>query len=131
MKKNSEKVNITPSILKEWDTVSDSSDEIITTTKFYALLGTIFTRPLYIGMTENLNERYEQHINGYGSSSTFHERFSEHMSKIGMNKEVRDLLFVCIPISNIGDFAENFYGKQMSVIESILKILGQPIFSIR
>jgi len=131
VRKNPEKINLTPTTENEWKTVSGLSDEVIRTTKLYALLGTIFTRPLYIGMTENLNERYEQHINGYGSGSTFHKRFNDHMSKLDINKEVRDLLFVCIPIIKVGKFSDKLYQRQRSLIETILKILGQPIFSIK
>lgn len=112
-----------------WDVLLSLPESIQTSTRLYTLLGTLFTRPLYIGLTVNLKNRYESHVNGYDKGNTFHNRFTDFIEKLGYFDQVRDLLFVCIPFRS-DDKTEMDYDldSQSRFVEAILKVLGQPIF---
>ncbi len=111
-----------------WSEISKSTDDIIRSTKIAALAGTLFTRPLYIGLSDNLSRRYGDHTLG---RTGFHDRFKKYMGELGMPNRVSDLLFVCISIDKEGKSAitREKQKAQIDLIEGILKVLGQPIFS--
>ncbi len=115
-----------------WEEISESDNYIHDVTKLYALAGTIFTRPLYIGKTSNLARRYEEHVKGYnkgGDKNTFYSRFTKYMESLNLNLRIKDLIFVSINFSEILEFSDkNLLNKQLTLIETILKVLSQPIF---
>ena len=129
--KKPEKINLYKKDEKTWNDLSKKGEKTKTNTKKYALLGTLFTRPLYIGLADNLNVRYNDHINGYGNDNNFNKRITDYFLKINVNYSVSDLLFVCIPFDEIESSKnkdENIWRNQQEVIENILKVIGQPIF---
>lgn len=125
-----------PEFLQVSENQFDFYDELLSlpandqfNTRLYTLIGTLFTRPLYIGLTLNLKERYESHVNGYGKGNTFHKRFNDYIEKLGYDDQVRDLLFVCIPFLNyIKSNGQIDLDSQLRFVEALLKLLGQPIF---
>lgn len=98
-------------------------------TRLYTLLGTLFTRPLYIGLTSNLKNRYVSHVNGYDRGNSFYRRFTDYIRKLGYDDEVRDMLFVCIPFKEENKSNSKIdLDSQLRFVEALLKVLGQPIF---
>ena len=102
------------------------------------ILGSLFSRPLYIGYTNNLSRRYSEHVNGYGGENTFHKRFykfMEHLKKeeISQNNDknideykikIEDLLFVCLK-----DARRDISEEELKLTEEVLKTLANPVFS--
>ena len=120
--------------------LSKKSERIL---KESILLGSLFTRPLYIGYTNNFQRRYGQHVGGYGKNSNFNKRLKGYLNKLYQQTieeskdektledlpneykiDIRELLFVCISSSN-KDVKED----ELMLIEEILKTLANPIFS--
>ena len=132
LEKHFESIKLTNTDKDSWKEISKEDKEIIRNSKLYALIGTLFTRPLYIGLTRNLNNRYNNHINGHGGDNNFNKRFSNYIKKIGMTISISDLLFVSIQFKDLDtydDYKNGKLKKHLMLIESILKVLGQPIFS--
>jgi len=133
IKKDSDAIYLESNAIKAFDIISKMDKDIKDSTKEYLMLGTLLTRPLYVGMAQDLSRRYSQHISNC-EKGTFNYRFSEHMRNMGLTKEIKDLLYICIPFA---DYKENeskdedLYNRQKCLIESILKVVGQPIFSDR
>ena len=136
LKKNDGDQNLSQSFL---DTLESMDDENIGIFKRAILLGSIFSRPLYIGYTNNLARRYHQHVTGSGSGSNFHNRFNKYLSDLIekeklnetnrnnsniYNFKIEDLLFVSLNFEK-SDLKDN----ELKLIEEVLKILANPIFS--
>ena len=69
---------------KKWRDMSSS----LSTNDFKALrqtinLTSIFSKPLYVGLTKNLSGRYEQHLTGSGGND-FHKRFKNFSNIKGL-----------------------------------------------
>lgn len=90
----------------------------------------ILMPPLYVGRTDNLYQRYLQHVRGGGRNSNFHKRFIEFSSKADIVSRVSELLFVCIVTSD--EDIEGSIGSDLSVvIEGIMKLLCKPTYGKR
>lgn len=90
----------------------------------------IFHRPLYIGLTNSLSTRYDQHINSSPQKNSFKSRFEAYMQEIGCDIRIHDLIFSYIA------FKPNFSESQLSisqieVLEYLLKNICSPIFGER
>lgn len=92
---------------------------------------TLFTKPLYVGKTDNLNARYFQHVSGNRSQNNdFHNRFTEHCAKEDLNLRVADLLFVCV--STDPPSSKTLRESDLnSLLEKVLLHLAAPPFSCR
>lgn len=91
-------------------------------------VSTIFTKPLYVGLTNDLQRRYVDHAS---AKSTFSKRFSEYIQTLHLSIKVQDLLFVCIPLApmQVEDQDIEWYDKnQIEALEHMLKVLCQPAF---
>jgi hypothetical protein len=140
VKKNEQKNKIGKTHRSVWKQLSNESGKIL---KEAILLGSIFSRPLYIGYTNNLERRYDEHIDGYGKRSNFNKRFNNYLQKLSRqsrkdsennksfedlskeyNIDIRELLFVCIKSNN-----KNIKDEELMLIEEMLKTLSNPIFS--
>ena len=86
----------------------------------------IFLPPLYVGKTNNLNNRCQQHINGTADDNNFHKRFEDYASLNNSTaKKISDLLFVAIKTR-----VENQHNiKNEGLIEAILKYFTKPKYS--
>ena len=85
--------------------------------------------PLYIGRTQNLHQRYHQHVKGSG----FHFRFEQCVRDIAAKRDdfniaISDLLFACLETSH-GDrkaLRRLFPGGQRDLNELIEHLLMEP-----
>ena len=90
--------------------------------------------PLYVGRTNNIKQRYLQHVQDQDlERNSFHSRFTECVKKSELKISVSDLLFVCIETPNelrkvLGDSDES---EPNLLIEQILMQFCRPPFSIR
>jgi len=91
------------------------------------MIGTIFARPIYVGLAGNIKRRYQDHVSGRGGDNTFHSRFVDYMKTLGRSTSVDQLLFVAIPLRGGSQLSK----EQTSVLESILKVICQPVFGDR
>lgn len=92
---------------------------------------TLFTRPLYVGKTQNLARRAHQHITGETDVNSFNRRFTEYARVKDLSKQdVADLLFVCIPTPETTQINETPTGLE-DLIEEIMKGLSRPPYSVR
>lgn len=104
--------------------------------KSVLLAGSIFARPLYVGLTKSLRDRHAQHTLT-NNPSDFQQRFNAFMKYLYDNHGLQsalttqDLLFVCIPLGvSKEDFSES-HKEELELIEEVLKTLCQPIYSAR
>ncbi len=114
-----------------WNILNDSSSDKLSVFKQAIMAGTIFAKPLYIGMATNLSQRYHDHIKGRGEGSTFHKRFTSYMEVLEIQLEVQQLLFVCIPLHLEATSSVEFSKEEIRAFEHFMQILCQPVFSHR
>ena len=55
-------------------------------------VSTVFSRPLYVGLTNSLARRYQQHVNGDSDANNFNSRFTDDISEINESLTVEQLL---------------------------------------
>lgn len=98
-----------------------------------AMAASIFTRPLYVGMTRNLASRYRDHVDGAPGGGDFHERFAAYAKAEGMSLPVAELLFVCVPMAEMTPEGaeQDEIRDQCRMMEQLLQSLCQPAFSAR
>ena len=97
------------------------------------MLSTVFSRPLYVGLTlTSLSARYEQHVSG-SKKNSFYKRFTEYVEESGIKISVADLLFVAIPLRQ--SFSNNLNHEErksfIKAAEYFLKNTTYPIFGER
>ena len=99
------------------------------------LQASILTPPLYVGMTADLRQRYNQHTAPPSpGTNNFHSRFAECAKQLDLGLALDDLIFICIrtgredkaTLSESGDIDEI-----NGLLEEILKRLCRPPFSRR
>ena len=113
-------------------TVGDLWEEInkdkIALKKFrIALLkSSILLPPLYVGKTNNLAKRYREHCESNINSEHgfFKKRFINHVQRNNININFEDLIFFATPLETLPEHSEEF-------LEEILKLLSQPIYSVK
>ena len=105
-------------------------EETFSTFKKSMMIASLFSQPLYVGLTNDLSTRYLQHVHGTYQGNSFHERFTKHMKDIGLSIKLSDLLFVALPIE-IAEAKKALNRDQIIVIEAILKRVCRPIFGER
>lgn len=131
-------LEVTSSLYSMWDTyVSQYSENCefienskeIKDLKRIIFTSSVFLPPLYIGKTNNLHRRCDEHISGSPDINSFHNRFKKHVEyNNNVNcRDVEDLLFACI---NTRDF-NNLPDENEVLVESILMNLIKPIFSLK
>lgn len=106
-----------------WKNLLEGDEESLQSFKNTLACGSIFARPLYVGLAKNLNGRYEQHLNKSG----FKERFGSYASEIGVDISMERLLFSCISLNDVEEFT-SLDQDRIDLLEDILKIICQPIF---
>lgn len=89
------------------------------------MASSIFAKPLYVGLSNNLRRRHGEHAT---VGSTFRERFEGYMRSVRLEQTVQDLLFVCIPLARPGGGEDEYTDGQIRSLEYILKIICQPAF---
>lgn len=94
-------------------------------------VSSIFSRPLYVGLTNNLARRYQEHVSGTPDSNNFHSRFSSYMREIDESLTIEQLLFVCIPLRKAPDESDDLTQEQIVLLEFVLKSVCQPVFDDR
>lgn len=98
------------------------------------LQASVLLPPLYVGKTDNLRRRYNEHTDSKSSSNTFSNRFAESALALGLSLDVSELIFVSI---RTGREAETVLSKTAGaenaedLLEEILKRLCRPPFSDR
>lgn len=117
----------------KWDKISKDKESLLHLRKIM-LVSSILMPPLYVGKTNNLLRRCNEHRSSSKDKNGFHNRFEEYtktkklINGKGFNsKTVEDLIFVCIKT----DFNESHKdleedGKFEDLLEEILKIIAKP-----
>ena len=131
--KNTDSYNVDKNYQDTLDNLSDQDQKLFQKS---IMLGSLFSRPLYIGYTNSYLRRYSEHINGYGEKSNFHKRFYSYLDELKQNEstgnknnndlkiKIEDLLFVCIN-NKRRDVSE----QELRLTEEVLKTLANPVFS--
>lgn len=89
-------------------------------------LSSIFTKPLYIGLTKNLSARYEQHTTQNSNANSFFKRFSDFQISLDANLRIDELLFVAIPVKLGND--PKLDDDVISILEYLLKNVVGPVY---
>jgi hypothetical protein len=125
--------NIPSHAHSKWDKISKDKESLLHLRKIM-LVSSILMPPLYIGKTNNLLRRCNEHRGSSVDKNGFHNRFEEYtknkklVNGKGFNsKTVEDLIFVCIKT----DFNEKHKdleedGRFEDLLEEILKIIAKP-----
>lgn len=108
-----------------WKEVMSAPPDVNRRFRLALMASSIFAKPLYVGLSNNLQRRYGEHTS---TGSTFRERFENYMSTIKLEQNVQDLLFVCVPLGLPGIDADQYTDGQIRALENILKIVCQPAF---
>ena len=108
-----------------WNVLRDAPQDVKDQFRIAAMAASIFARPLYVGLSNNLFRRYGEHVS---DGSGFHKRFTRYMDSLKMHLPVRQLLFVCIPLVASGDEDKEYTDAQIRALEDTLKIICQPAF---
>lgn len=116
-------VQLPKSVTDHWNAIQGADKETNKTLRIAMMAASIFSKPLYVGLSRNLATRYKDHT---ASSSGFKTRFESYMKELDMQYPVERLIFVCVPLS--GSALSSCTDDQISVLESLLKILCQPAF---
>lgn len=90
--------------------------------------------PLYVGKTDNLKLRYEQHVEGSGREiDSFHSRFVEYAQKNNIPLMINDLLFVCIETDSQSTKAlySSKNEKLNWLLEQVMMRVARPPFSVK
>lgn len=99
------------------------------------LQASVLTPPLYVGKTDNLRRRYNQHTAPSGrGTSTFNSRFTECARRFSLGLDVSDLLYVCIRTGREieGRLSATSDMQQVNdLLEEVLKRLCRPPLSSR
>lgn len=91
---------------------------------------TLLMPPLYVGKTNSLRRRLNEHISGTGSDNDFHIRFTRFASKNNTSsREVSDLLFLCI--RTLDPEEAEPHQELETLVEEIMKRLCRPPYSVR
>ncbi|MDD9868610.1 MAG: hypothetical protein OXU50_01770 [Gammaproteobacteria bacterium] len=77
----------------------------------------VFSPPLYIGQSQNLRGRYENHL----ASSSFHNRVCDFFDELDVSLRVEDLVFACVP--------NKLPEKDRDLLEFLLLRMSVPPFS--
>ena len=113
---------------KGWDVICGAPDHVKERFRQALFVSTIFSRPLYVGLTSNLSRRYNDHLVGVTGKNDFHNRFVNYMAQIGEAITIEQLLFACVPIRTLDGAAEDLSDEQVALLEEMLKIICQPVF---
>jgi hypothetical protein len=89
------------------------------------MAATIFAKPLYVGLSNNLVRRYSEHVS---PASQFHARLVAFSSELNCELSPGQLLFVCIPLGVSGQPSDEYTEPQIRLLEELLKTLCQPAF---
>ena len=98
------------------------------------LAATLLAPPLYVGRTNNLSRRYQEHTDPKRKDrNDFRARFSEHMQRLNVQLAVSDLLFACVHTppqltKALDAFDQN---NVEELLERVLMHLCQPPFSLK
>jgi hypothetical protein len=117
----------------KWDKISKDRESLLHLRKIM-LVSSILMPPLYVGKTNNLLRRCNEHRNSGKDENGFHNRFEKYTKNKKLvngrefnSKTIEDLIFVCIKT----DFNESHTileedGKFEDLLEEILKIIAKP-----
>ena len=117
----------------KWDKISKDRESLLHLRKIM-LVSSILMPPLYVGKTNNLLRRCNEHRNSCEDKNGFHNRFEKYTKNKKLvngrefnSKTIEDLIFVCIKT----DFNESHTileedGKFEDLLEEILKIIAKP-----
>tara|TARA_B100002052_G_scaffold15798_1_gene12617 strand:+ start:1280 stop:1954 length:675 start_codon:yes stop_codon:yes gene_type:complete len=92
-------------------------------------LATIFTKPLYIGLTDNLNGRYYEHKTA-NERNNFHNRFTNFVKDYNEINE-KKLRFNVDELVYITVHHKSLSKDNLELLEYILKIICKPAFGER
>lgn len=121
-------------IIEKWDKMSEDEVSLLHFRKIM-LVSSILMPPLYVGKTNNLLRRCNEHRNSGNDKNGFHNRFEEYTKNKKLtndrgfhSKTVEDLIFVCIKTDfneshKILEDDELFFSD---LLEGILKVLAKP-----
>jgi hypothetical protein len=113
---------------KNWYAISEGPQSVRNRFKQALFVSTMFSRPLYVGLTNNLSRRYNEHIAGRGEENNFHSRFNGYMRELKEGITLEQLLFACVPLRKSREEPSEMSDEQISLLEEMLKIICQPVF---
>ena len=124
-----EKIKIPVGQAAHLSTLKESPDSVKDSLRNALLASSIFAKPLYVGLANNLFRRHGDHTS---EQTDFCQKFTKYAHTLKMQITIQDLLFVCIPLAPIQIEDEKWYNDaQVKVLEYMLKTLCQPAFSER
>tara|TARA_B100000315_G_scaffold260337_1_gene320950 strand:- start:3538 stop:4176 length:639 start_codon:yes stop_codon:yes gene_type:complete len=120
----------TEQLERRWD-IMMSNEDLYNAFSAALMEASLLLPPLYIGKTNNLRERYFDHVKGSNQRNDFHERFSEFAKITKFPISVGNLLFVSIKTSR--EVKNVFLDKKDSglnnLLEQVVMRLARPAFS--
>ncbi|MEX0943966.1 MAG: hypothetical protein WD002_15655 [Pseudomonadales bacterium] len=124
------RTSISPDKLQLWDAML-TDEGARKEFEIVLMEASLLNAPLYVGKTENLKDRYFQHVNERDPErNVFHNRFQRFSRFVDCPISVSDLLFVCIRTSS--DTTTVFSDSRSSdLLEHVIMNLVNPPFSMR
>jgi hypothetical protein len=110
---------------QKWALIGEAPPAVKARFRVALMAASIFSKPLYVGLSNDLLRRYLQHIS---DGSGFSERFHAHVNALHLDVKVSQLLFACIPFRPTESGDTQYTDDQISVLEHMLKIICQPAF---
>lgn len=114
-------------ISAKWQEISSGPPAVQRGFQIALMAATVFSRPLYVGLTTSLSRRHSDHT---AARSGFNSRFSAYVASIGAALTVEQLLFACVPLNRLDDDS-GYSQQQLDVLEHLLKVICQPVFDDR
>lgn len=119
-----------------WSKIQAGGDEIVSSFQRTLMSASIFARPLYVGLTNDLSRRYSEHTEGRGEGNSFHTRYYEYKKQleeegVHVNLTIERMIFACIPVPDDLSAVKSFTDEQIRLSEDMLKLICQPVFGER
>jgi len=121
-----EKTPLSGKTVKELWNLINADENSLKKFRFALLKSSILLPPLYVGKTKNLSKRYKEHYESEIDSekNNFKSRFMNHILGNDINIAFEDLIFFAIPMETLPEHSEE-------LLEEIIKLLSQPVYSIK
>ena len=116
--------NLPKAFIDSWNKVTNNDFDSV---RKDLMRFSLFMPPLYVGKTNSLVRRINEHVNGKANTNSFKQRFEEFAKSNSLSQQsVGDLLCVAVTSTNTEESEE-----YVNLMEYIMKILSAPGFSIQ
>ena len=113
---------------RDWEAIAKAPEHVKETFRQSLFASTVFSRPLYVGLSNNLSRRYQEHQAGVAGKNDFHSRFMNYMDLLGEALTIEQLLFACVPVRSTDGAESKMTEEQIGLLENMLKVICQPVF---